>query len=204
MLTESTYGFSRPRPLFQSESVSTYLDGVLASTVCDLDATIAASYGGSGTTWANLVTAPADGSAQTAYDFYLGNGSTGTTYPAFNASSGSAAAYWSVDGGDYFSLKSGANTSFLNSLHKTTGGSDWWIAMALKYVTNSTGQYFSTARTGTAGQTGIQADQNAGAFRIAQRGNAAAILCQAGHSFTLFLSATNTLIMQKRQRLSHI
>lgn len=109
---------------------SPYLDGVTDSVLCDLDATIAASYPGTGVTWANLIAAPADGSAQTAYDFYRGDGSTSTTYPTFTGTAGDAAAYFAHDGGDYFRLKSGTNTPFLRDMHKTTGGSDFWIAAA--------------------------------------------------------------------------
>jgi hypothetical protein len=67
--------FSRPRP----ESVGgggarsyNALGSLVSSCVFDLDATIAASYSGSGQTWSNLETTPADSEAQTAYDFYLG------------------------------------------------------------------------------------------------------------------------------------
>ena len=116
-------------PQVGSGPVSSYLDGVLPSTVFDLDATITASYPGSGVTWANLAT-PADGSAKTAYDFYRGDGATSTTYPTFNGTAGSAAAYWSFDGGDNFRLKSGTNTDFFNNLHKTTGGTNFWVAVA--------------------------------------------------------------------------
>src|SRR5574343_994393 len=109
-----------------AESGDGSLSDVIASAVFDLDATQAASYPGSGTTWSNLVTAPADGSAQTAYDFYRGDGSTSTTYPTFNGTPGSAAAYWSFDGGDLFDLKSGANTTFLKNAHKSAGGGIGW------------------------------------------------------------------------------
>lgn len=112
--------------------------GVVASCVFDLDATIGASYGGSGQTWANLVAAPADGAAQTDYDFYLGADNTATTDdPAFNGSAGSPSAYFSFDGGDRFSIKAGSNTSFLSGLHKTTGGTDWTCVAAL-YTNNVT------------------------------------------------------------------
>jgi len=136
------------------------LADVLASAVFDLDATQSASYPGTGTTWANLVTAPADGSAQTAYDFFTGDGSTSTTYPTFTGSAGDAAAYWLFDGGDYFKLKSGTNTAFLNALHKTTGGSDWAFVMAW-YPPPEDGAndgLFDTRLTGTA--EGILIDHN--------------------------------------------
>ena len=105
------------------------LKDVISSAVIDLDATVSTSYSGSGTTWANLVTSPADGSAQTAYDFYTGNGATSTTYPTFNGSAGSSAAYWSFDGGDYFRKKDGAITSFLQNMHNySVAGKGFWAA----------------------------------------------------------------------------
>lgn len=115
------------------------LSDVIASAVMDLDATISASYSGSGQTWANLCTAPADGAAQTDYDVYRGASSSATTDdPTFNGSAGDPAAYWSVDGGDFFDLI-GSNTTFLNNLHKTTGGQDFWAAICLRFgsITNN-------------------------------------------------------------------
>ena len=131
---------------------SAYLDGVLASTVFDLDATIAASYPGSGTTWANLAATPADGQSPSAYDFLLGDGVTGTTYPIFTGSTDDPAALWRLEGSDYFRIKSGANTSFLDNLHKTTGGQDFWMAVTFKRddTTWASGYLFSTLSvTGT-------------------------------------------------------
>lgn len=111
-----------------------FLNAVLASTVMDLDATLSASYGGTGQAWSNLIAAPADGAAQTAYDFYRGASVTATTDdPTFTGTAGSAAAYWAMDGGDYFRLVTGTNTTWLNNLHKTTGGSDFWYALAMRY-----------------------------------------------------------------------
>ncbi|MFA7333367.1 MAG: hypothetical protein WC130_03640 [Kiritimatiellia bacterium] len=129
---------------------SPYLDGVLASTVFDLDATQAASYPGTGTTWANLIAAPADGSAQTDYDFFRGNGATSTTYPTFTGTPGDAAAYWSFDGGDRFQKKDGTNTTFLNALHKTTGGTPWWMAYTYRVINVAPTQIvYSTQTTST-------------------------------------------------------
>lgn len=128
--------------------VSPYLDGVLPATVFDLDATIAASYSGSGTTWSNLVTAPADGAAQSDYDFFRGDGATSTTYPTFNGSAGDPAAYWSFDGGDYFRIKSGANTPLLRDAHKSSGSIP--VTFGLAFRTPATGTLtnwlFGTAR----------------------------------------------------------
>lgn len=150
------------------------LTDVIASAVFELDATKSDSYSGSGTTWANRVLVPADGSAQTAYDFYRGDGATSTTYPTFNGSAGSAAAYWSFDGGDYFGLKSGSNTAFFNALHKTTGGSDFWIAVTIQTpVADSTvDALFSTQITG-ATVAGLRLVQTAAeAINLIQRGTA--------------------------------
>jgi len=114
---------------------SAYLDSVVASVCCDLDATQTDSYPGSGQTWANLIASPADGAAQTDYDFYLGfTATTDGDEPTFNGTAGDTTAYWSFDGGDRFGLKSGVNTAFLNNLHKTTGGSDFWVAYAWNHV----------------------------------------------------------------------
>lgn len=158
-----------PRPVVSSGDGS--LADVVASTVFDLDATIVDSYPGTGTTWANLVVAPADGSDQTAYDFYTGNGSTDTTYPAFNGTPGDSAAYWGFDGGDYFNIKTGANTAFLNALHKTTGGTAWWVACAFR-TPESLGNcgFFQTA-TNNATPGCYMFAQAGGNVRVLQRGN---------------------------------
>jgi hypothetical protein len=133
----------RPHKCVSAAAPSAYLGAIIPSTVVDLDATIAASYPGTGTTWANLAAAPADGAAQTAYDFFLGDGSTGTTYPTFTGTAGNAAAYFSLDSSDYFALKSGTNTTFLKNLHKSTGGQKATIILAMR--TGSSGYYCGTA-----------------------------------------------------------
>lgn len=171
MLTECGYGLRRTQMNISGTPASSYLDGVLASTVFDLDATIAASYPGSGLTWANLAI-PADGAAKTAYDFFLGDGVTATTYPAFSGSAGNSAAYWSFDGGDYFDLKSGANTPFLRDAHKTTGGSDFWIAMAYRPVDGGVTQGLFTTTDGT-GTAGFRTEQlGSELIQLVQRGAA--------------------------------
>lgn len=150
------------------------LKAVLSSTVADLDATMAASYGGSGTTWANLVAAPADGSAQTAYDFYRGDGATGTTYPTFTGTAGDAAAYFALDGGDYFRLASGANTAFLQNISKTTGGADFWLGFALRGADWSGVQRLFNGGPDSAPAGWCSAYVNGGVVYLAQRGASAA------------------------------
>lgn len=158
---------------------SPYLDGVLSGVVFELDATIADSYPGTGTTWANLTASPADGSAQTAYDFYLGNdGVTATQFPTFNGSAGDAAAYWSFDGGDFFTLKSGANTDFLNNLHKTTGGQDFTIVFTAQHSDNTWGNsrsFFITQFAWNGTQHGIWTETRATEdYRLGQSGGSIA------------------------------
>lgn len=103
-----------------TELAYTPMDSVVAGTVFDLDATIADSYPGSGTTLANLIASPADGSGQTAYDFEI----VGTTPPVFNGSAGTSGAYFTLtNSGGAFEIPT--NTAFLASLHKTTGGADF-------------------------------------------------------------------------------
>lgn len=114
---------------------SDFLDGVLDSVCCDLDATIAASYGGTGQTWANLTTSPADGAGRTDYDFFLGaDGSATTDDPTFTGSAGDPAAYFALDGGDYFQSKTFSAMTTLFNLHKSgTSGQQWWVAMAYRH-----------------------------------------------------------------------
>lgn len=133
----------------QSGSTPAYLDSVIDSVCCDLDATIAASYSGTGQTWANLIASPADGAAQTAYDFYLGaDGLASTNDPTFNGTAGDAAAYWGFDGGDFFQI-AGGNTALLRDAHKTTGGPAITVGWAFK-TPSSLSNFFGM---GTAGAT---------------------------------------------------
>ncbi|MCA9515435.1 MAG: hypothetical protein KC635_10860 [Myxococcales bacterium] len=86
-----------------------------------LDAGDAASYAGAGEQlWKNLVAAPADGRAQADYDFQLGPSSGTGDDPGFHGVAGqkSANEYFTFGGGLRFILASGANTPFINSIHK--------------------------------------------------------------------------------------
>lgn len=114
--------------------------------VAEWDATNSSSYSGSGTTWANVVASPFDSESQTAYDL-TNNGAT------FTGTAGTTGAYWAIDStGDDFTL-SGALTQFIKDQHKTTGGEDWWIAVALRYQNTIAANQglFSTQTDGTAG-----------------------------------------------------
>lgn len=136
---------------------SAYLDGVLASTCCDLDATIAASFT-SGQTWANLVASPADGASQTDYDFHLGAGSgSSTDDPTFTGSAGSQSAYFACDGGDFFTIKTMANCPTFLKAHRTDRAGTW-VCIAFKGPTTTTsnvwwGNSFNAASMGVIGYT---------------------------------------------------
>jgi len=100
----------------------------LESTVFDVSATIADSFDSAvdSQRWFNIEKTPADSSSQGTYDFFLGvDVNSSTDDPSFNGSAGSAAAFWSFDGGDWFNLENALPT-FLKNLHKTTSGEDFW------------------------------------------------------------------------------
>lgn len=94
------------------------LQDVVSSCVFDLDASQSASYGGSGDTWANLVTSPADGSAQTAYDVTRSGG----TKPVWDGSN----LRFTTNGIGYFEIA--ANTTWIESLHRAAASPYSWIA----------------------------------------------------------------------------
>jgi len=133
------------------------MQDIEASTVFDVDATQASSYGGSGQTWANLVASPADGEGQTAYDLQLGNtGSPSTDDPTFTGSAGDSASYFLCDGGDNMSLvNSNANAPFFNKLHMGEAGQRWWIGFVLKTPTLATTNYALNANDGSSSNHGI-------------------------------------------------
>ena len=148
LVNESSYDFrvsstnvvgTGPVSATATATPSSSLQGLIASACMDLTTADTSSYSGSGQTWANLIAVPADGSTQTAYDFYLGaNGSVTSSDPTFNGTPGTGAAYFSMDGGDYFTIAAG-NTPLLRDAHKTTGGLPWSIAMVTKITTRSSG-----------------------------------------------------------------
>lgn len=131
-----------------SEASTSYLDSVISSAVCDLDATISASYSGSGTNWANLIASPADGASQPQYDFTV----TGAT---FTGSAGDTAAYWLMDGNDYFvHAVADSNTPLFRDMAENGSGNAWWVAMAFRPVTGSNVSYWGNGSgTGDVGMS---------------------------------------------------
>lgn len=80
-----------------------------------------------GQTWANSIVTPADGSAQTASDVYLGNtNSSETRDPTFEGNS-----FLMVLDDDMFTAKA-ANPTLIANLHKTQSGTSWTFWMKIK------------------------------------------------------------------------
>lgn len=151
-----------------------HLDAILPSACFELDATLPDSYGGTGQVWSNVTAAPADGSARTAYNFYLGaDGNVTAADPSFNGVAGTSGAYWSFDGGDAFKL-AGAE-GFPGTLHKT-GGPDFTVLCAFRFQQNNLEQRFLTTQSSSGTSPGITLGVNASERMILrQRGDSSAV-----------------------------
>ena len=123
----------------------TPMGDVVSSAVFDLDARISDSYGGTGTTWTNIEPTPADGEAQSDYDMTL-------VSMTFNGTVGDAAANFESTGTGYAQVAS--NTTFLENMHKTTGGNAWTVVLLAEFDLVGTDAVFSTANGATNGNTG--------------------------------------------------
>jgi len=118
----------------------------IANVVAEWDATLLASYPGTGTSWKNIASTPADGSAQSAYDLTL----SGLT---FTGTANDPAAYFLSAG--LGSAVIGSNTPFLRDLHKTAGGSNYGMILFFETPTTpSTSPILSTHTTSS--QNGIE------------------------------------------------
>jgi len=109
----------------------------VASCVFDLDATFATSYPGTGTSFLNVEPTPADGELQAEYDF-----GTGVGAPTFTGTAGSPAAYFSFNNDSF--AGDNALSTFLDAIHKTTGGADYTMVMTVYYKSANT--VFATNR----------------------------------------------------------
>jgi len=118
------------------------IHGLPPSTVFQLEASLAASYPGSGQTWANTRERPADGSAKTAYDFWIGQNNTANTDdPTFSTNK------FTLDGGDFAEIK--ANTAFFNNMMRSDLTNAWWCVTALRYASVSMAQTFYGTTNGS-------------------------------------------------------
>lgn len=145
----SIIGVTRPRLIVGGGGGSSLQDDV-PSTCFVLEASNSSSYSGSGQTWANVITSPADGSAQSAFDVYRGDTSTETTNdPTFTGSAGVAGAYWLYDGGDFFVSTQASDVSpgYLSKMQRTDQGNGFWIAFAIRYDNALTTRLFGNVNS---------------------------------------------------------
>lgn len=120
---------------------------VLPGPVIELDATTYTS----GQTWANTITAPADGSAQSAYDYMLGSStSVEGLDPTFVSDTGDAD-HFSFDGDDYLTLQNTA-TNFLKAMHKA--GQKFTIEVWMQWSGTTGGNVNPIFDSGTSDQGG--------------------------------------------------
>ena len=148
------------------------IDSIIASVCCDIDATLSPSYGGSGQTWANMISSPSDGAAQADYDLFLGaTGSDEGDDPTFVGIAGDVAALFDYDGGDFNVTKVAAasHPPTYKNAHKTTSGGDITIAMVMKTGDSVPGNngIFGNASGGVDNGLFIQIT-GAGALRLSQ------------------------------------
>lgn len=132
------------------DTISVVRQGIQdSSVVCHCDATLSSSYNGTSQTIANLEATPADGSTQTALDFWLGGDASVTSDdPTFFGAAGSPLAYFETDSGDIFTCKSsGAAAAFFRDFHKTT--QQWWFAYYGDLVLVNNDGFCGTSNTNT-------------------------------------------------------
>lgn len=126
--------------------------GLRSSLQLCLDAGDSASYA-SGQTWADV--------SGNGNDFYRGlTSGADATDPTFNGTAGqnTIAEYWSFDGGDYFSIVSGANPTWVNDFFKNNGVG---TLMTLAYINTSAALQDFAGCTGASGgfwEFGVNAD----------------------------------------------
>lgn len=162
------------QPLFvtkplMGEPISKPINDVVDGCVFDCDATIYSSFNGDSDSpleFYNIVENPRDGSSIEQYDF---NALT-TARPTFAGKVNSPDAYFQFDGNDRF-IGIKTLSTFLNNLHKTTGGADFAFTMALYYVSGN--QIFFSNREAGGANIGVMlytlSAQNT--LQFLQRGN---------------------------------
>lgn len=135
----------------------------VTGVVFDLSATTCASYQ-TGQTWSNLTTSPADSNTKATYDLYLGDTSGATaTDPTFTGTAGSTASYWAFDGGDYFTLKSGAGgPAFIVDLHREdqTNLTSFVIAFHFKHNGSAVQNLFGNTSSSSTAHAGFRLGVN--------------------------------------------
>ena len=134
-----------------------------ANLVAFWDAADSSSWSGSGT-WDNLVTSPADGAAQSAYDLQL------VSTPTFTGTVGglSSSEYWGLSDSTGFELST--NTTFTAEMHQSD--SEWTMAWIVDVDTDSSWTLASTLTAGSTANRGFSCGSgfaqiiNAGGFPL--------------------------------------
>ncbi len=111
-----------------------YLDDIAGlDVVFQIDATISASYSGTGQTISNIIASPFGGAAQTELDFFLGSdGTAETSDPTFTGTAGTDSAYFLHDaGGDWFSMKNAA-VAGIKDATRSSVVTNGWLAFVYK------------------------------------------------------------------------
>jgi hypothetical protein len=153
-----------------SSLADTSIQSIIPEAVFQIDAM---GYSGSGVLMPNRVPAPFDGSPKSTYDFQLGDGVTATTFPTFSGSG--ATAKFTTDGDDYIQMIA-ANTTFIDALHKTTGGQEYTFIFGGFFTnTGATRTMFSTLNSGATNGGVGQVITNLEAFQSQQRGSGATV-----------------------------
>ena len=117
------------------------------------DAADIGSWSGSGT-WNNLVTSPADGAAQSAYDLQLGSTSgSDANDPTFVGTPGglSSSEFWSLSDTTGFELPS--NTTFTSTMHRSD--SVWTLGYIIDVASDTSWYIASTLPSGSASNRGF-------------------------------------------------
>ena len=145
-----------------------------SNVVAQWDATLSGSYNGFDTYLRNLTTTPVDGSSKAAYDLRINN-------MTFTGTAGlSSAKFVSVGTSSFFEID--ANTTFLNSLHKTIAGQPsqaHTLIMVFKTPNVTTSAYLMSTFNSTT-EAGYAVNFNAGALATRQRGDTASVVVASG------------------------
>lgn len=158
---------------------SQYLQDLFPSTVFDLDARMVESYPGSGNTWFNLCSDPADGSAQSSYDFTNNSPST----LVFNGTAGSPDAFWETNrvtpnAADRFQIPVSSQTDFLKRLSRSDNLDSRPFTVALSFRNADTISNFAASSIMIGANSGLNVANSirlittmAGDVRLAMAGN---------------------------------
>lgn len=134
-----------------------FMDAQLLPPVMQLDMGDSGTYSGSGQAVNNIITSPADGAAQSAYNFYRGfTNSSEASDPTFNGVAGAktSSEFFSFDGTNDIMTLAGANTTFIDSFHRDSA--QFSILMWIRTPTSYGGSDHALLGTGEGGGLSVQ------------------------------------------------